>query len=418
MPKLLECRADGPEDADTQASPQRVGSAVDEQIVHKARSPVRSLRIAVAISRLNTRGGKEHDALAVAGGLAARGHNVTILTRSASLQMPAGVAVSVMTGVTGWSNHARARRFARAVAMVRDAGRFDAIISFEKFKDADAYYAADVCFARRVGWLKSWLPRYATYGRLEADCFSAGGPDILFLCRKQQQEYGQHYRFGAERATVLPPMIHPTGERRFYERRAKIRDSLGIPESAILAASVTVYPRTKGVDRSILALRDIPGLHLLVVGLQAKHAASLKQMAARAGVAGRTWLIGHRDDVADIFGAADLMLHPARVENTGLVILESLLAGTPVIASAVCGFSEYIDRFGAGIVIADPFDSSAYVDAIRTALEPNTLAELKSRARASAPHLRAEGGLDHILDAMEDTLARRHRRVTSAILGT
>jgi UDP-glucose:(heptosyl)LPS alpha-1,3-glucosyltransferase len=192
---------------------------------------------------------------------------------------------------------------------------------------------------------------------------------------------------------------------------------LGIPETATLAVSVAVYPKTKGVDRSILALRDIPGLHLVVAGLKSKHVVSLKEMAARAGVAARTWLIGHRDDVPDILGAADLMLHPARVENTGLVILESLLAGTPVIASAICGFSEYIERFGAGIVIADPFDSTSYLHAIRTTLEPNTLAELKSRARASAPRLRAEGGLDRILDAIEETLARR-QRATKEIIGT
>lgn len=390
---------------------------MEEKLVREAKNLARSLRIAVAVGKLSILGGKERDVLAIAGGLVARGHNVTILTRSATLQVPAGVAVSVMTGVGGWSNHARARRFARAVAAARHAGRFDAMISFEKLKIADVYYAADVCFASRVGRLKRWLPRYATYARLEADCFSAAGPEILFLCHKQQEEYRRHYDFGAERAFVLPPMIHPTGEKRFYERRAQVRDSLGIPETATLAVSVAVYPKTKGVDRSILALRDIPGLHLVVAGLKSKDVVSLKEMAARAGVAARTWLIGHRDDVPDILGAADLMLHPARVENTGLVILESLLAGTPVIASAICGFSEYIERFGAGIVIADPFDSTSYLHAIRTALEPNTLAELKSRARASAPRLRAEGGLDRILDAIEETLARR-QRATKEVVGT
>lgn len=376
-------------------------------LVLEARSPVASLRIAVAVAKLSTVGGKERDALAIAGGLAARGHSVTILTRAASLQVPPGVVVRLMTGVIGWTNHARARRFARAVAEARRTGSFDAIISFEKLEDADAYYATDVCFAGRVGYLKGWLPRYATYARLEAHCFSADGPDILFLCRKQESEYRQHYRLAPGRATVLPPMIHPTGEKHFYERRAKIREHFGIPETAILAVSVAVYPKTKGVDRSILALREIPKLHLLVAGLKENQAVSVRAMAARAGVAARTCLIGHRNDIPDILGAADLMLHPARVENTGLVILESLLAGTPVIASASCGFSEYIEHFGAGIIIADPFDSSAYLKAIRKALEPSTLIELKSRARASAPRLRAEGGLERILDAIERALARR-----------
>ena len=365
------------------------------------------MRIAVAVARLSALGGKERDALAIAGGLAARGHSVTILTRAASLQVPPGVVVWLVTDVVGWTNHARTRRFARAVAEARRTGSFDAIVSFEKLEEADAYYAADVCFAGQAGYLKRLLPRYATYAWLEAHCFGAAGPDILFLCRKQESEYRQHYRLAPGRATVLPPMIHPTSEKRFYERRAEIRADFGIPETAILAVSVAVYPKTKGVDRSILALHEIPKLHLVIAGLKENQVAFAKAIAARAGVADRTCLIGHRNDIPDILGAADLMLHPARVENTGLVILESLLAGTPVIASARCGFSEYIEHFDAGIVIAEPFNSGAYLNAIRKALEPNTLTELKLRARASAPRLRAEGGLERILDAVESALTRR-----------
>ena len=128
---------------------------MEEKLVREAKNLARSLRIAVAVGKLSTLGGKERDVLAIAGGLVARGHNVTIPTCSATLQVPAGVAVSVMTGVGGWSNHARARRFARAVAAARHAGRFDVMISFEKLKIADVYYAADVCFVSRVGRLEA-----------------------------------------------------------------------------------------------------------------------------------------------------------------------------------------------------------------------------------------------------------------------
>ncbi len=367
-------------------------------------------RIALAVQALDVLGGKERDALAIAGGLAARGHEVTILTRSARLQIPPGIAVR-LTGTIGWTNHGRALHFARAVATARSADGFDALISFDKLRDAEAYYAADVCLAGRARGLKAWLPRYAAYARLESDCFGADGPDILFLCRKQADEYRRHYSVDADRAVVLPPMIHGSERHGFYEKRAAVRQSFGIPASATLAASVAVYPEQKGVDRTIAALRDIPELHLLAVGL--KDAASATALAAKQGLDARACFFGHRDDVADILGAADLMLHPARLENTGLVILESLLAGVPVIASAACGFAEYIARFGAGIVLAEPFDAGQYVAAIRAAIEPNTLAEMKRLARHSAPQLRAEGGLDRILDVIEDALDRRRRRAAA-----
>jgi len=366
--------------------------------------------IALAVQALDVLGGKERDALAIAGGLAARGHVVTILTRSARLQIPPGIALR-LTGTIGWTNHGRALHFARAVATARSADGFDALISFDKLRDAEAYYAADVCLAGRALGLKAWLPRYAAYARLESDCFGADGPDILFLCRKQADEYRRHYSVDADRAVVLPPMIHGSERHGFYEKRAAVRQSFGIPASATLAASVAVYPEQKGVDRTIAALRDIPELHLLAVGL--KDAASATALAAKQGLDARAFFFGHRDDVADILGAADLMLHPARLENTGLVILESLLAGVPVIASAACGFAEYIARFGAGIVLAEPFDAGQYVAAIRAAIEPNTLAEMKRLARHSAPQLRAEGGLDRILDVIEDALDRRRRRAAA-----
>ena len=362
------------------------------------------LRIGLAIQALDRLGGKERDALAIAAGLTARGHDVTVLTRSARLPIPAGIAIRE-TAAGGWSNHDRARRFARAVGMAQRAEKFDAVLSFDKLKPADAYYAADVCFAGRVHGINAWLPRYATYARLEAECLSAAGPDMLFLCRKQADEYRRHYSLDAKRALVLPPMIHDPGPHEFYERRAAVRHGFGIPTAATLAVSVAVYSRQKGLDRTIAALGEIPQLQLLAVGL--KEPASEENLAANYGIGARARFLGYRDDVADILSAADVMLHPARLENTGLVILESLLAGVPVIASAACGFAEYIERFGAGVVLSEPFDPSEYIAAIRMATEPQTLAELKGRARDSAPRLRAEGGLERILEVVERTLRRR-----------
>ena len=376
------------------------------------------LRIAVAVQSLDTLGGKERDALAIAGGLAARGHRVTLLTRppaSAALaaltKAPAALAIEPVEALA-WSNHARARRFAQAAAQIGRDGRFDVVLSFEKSGQADAYYAADVCLAARTGPLKRWLPRYRAYLQLEADCMASGGPDLLFLCRKQADDYLRCYgpagagtSDAAARSMVLPPMIHaePTGH--FYGRRDEVRREFGVPSGAPMAVAVAVYGRQKGLDRSIDALRRIGELHLVAVGL--KDAGPMAALARRHGLAARVHLDGRRGDVADVLGAADLMLHPARVENTGLVIVESLLAGVPVIASGVCGFGEYIERFGAGTVLAEPFDADAYAAAIGAALAPARLETLRRHARDSAAPLSAEGGLERILDRIEAVLRRR-----------
>jgi glycosyltransferase involved in cell wall biosynthesis len=374
------------------------------------RGQMAGLRIAIVIEKLDLPGGKERDALAIAAGLAARGHSVTIVTRSACLKIPSGVNLSVMNSKR-WTNHGCAWSFARQLATLRETVAIDAVLSFDKVKHADAYYAADVCFASRKLGPKKWLPRYRTYARLERDCLSTDGPDLLFLCRKQATEYQRHYPIDPLRIVVLPPMIHNnSNSQEFYERRHLVRQQLGIPESAPLAVSVALYSYQKGVDRTILMLHEIPELHIIVMGL--KDTLGLQKLAAQQGVSARTRFLGYRDDVGGILGACDLMLHPARVENTGLVILESLLAGVPVIASAACGFSEYIECFRAGVVLSEPFDAAEYVKAIRASLIPDALANLKQCARESAPRLLEEGGLDRILEAIESAFVRRRERLS------
>ena len=61
-------------------------------------------------------------------------------------------------------------------------------------------------------------------------------------------------------------------------------------------------------------------------------------------------------DASMLIAAADVLIHPARCENTGTVIVEALATGTPVIATATCGFSHYVKESQGGIVIADPDD--------------------------------------------------------------
>jgi len=52
------------------------------------------------------------------------------------------------------------------------------------------------------------------------------------------------------------------------------------------------------------------------------------------------------------------MLHPAYMESGGIVLIEALVAGLPVIATDVCGFAHYVEDSGGGVVIESPFSQS------------------------------------------------------------
>jgi UDP-glucose:(heptosyl)LPS alpha-1,3-glucosyltransferase len=106
-------------------------------------------------------------------------------------------------------------------------------------------------------------------------------------------------------------------------------------------------------------------------------------MAVSLGLAERVEILQGRDDIPRFLLGADLLIHPAYNENTGTVLLEAVVAGLPVLTTAVCGYAHYIDEAGAGIVLPDPFAQTAMNealahmlndDAVRRAWQANALA--------------------------------------------
>jgi len=73
------------------------------------------------------------------------------------------------------------------------------------------------------------------------------------------------------------------------------------------------------------------------------------------GIANQVRFMGGRADVPDFLLAADLLLHPARKDNTGTVILEALVAGLPVLVTDVCGYAKHVKQSQAGLLLASPF---------------------------------------------------------------
>ncbi|RAI26421.1 glycosyl transferase family 1, partial [Rhodoplanes serenus] len=112
---------------------------------------------------------------------------------------------------------------------------------------------------------------------------------------------------------------------------------------------------------------------MLVAGLAAGDRATRDtvRLARRLGVADRIRWLGHREDMPAVMAAADLLVHPARLDTTGTVILEAVVNGLPVIASAVCGYAPHVAAADAGLVLAEPFDPAAFAAALAQAADPD-----------------------------------------------
>jgi glycosyltransferase involved in cell wall biosynthesis len=144
------------------------------------------------------------------------------------------------------------------------------------------------------------------------------------------------------------------------------RDRFGLPAAAPVAlfAGDLKTPR-KNLETVLRALPDVPGLHLAVAG---RHAGTpWPALAAALSVADRVHFLGFRTDMAALMRAADLFVLPSRYEPFGLVLLEALASGLPVVASAHAGGADLIGP-DAGVVLPDCDDAGALAAALRTLL--------------------------------------------------
>ena len=131
----------------------------------------------------------------------------------------------------------------------------------------------------------------------------------------------------------------------------------------------------KGFDVLVRAAARIPGTKILGAGRQAPS----RQMLDRAGLGDRLQWAGHVTDVAALQAAADALVLPTRYEPWGLVIVEALGAGLPVVTSRLAGAAGLVRDGVTGRLLDDPDDVSELVDAVEWAIsdlptEPDQIA--------------------------------------------
>ena len=338
------------------------------------------MRVAFAIVSLFRGGGLQRDCLGIARLLRARGHTVTVFTARISStdettigEIAADLDVEVVK-CDAWTNHGRNLRFAAAVAELT-RGRFDRLVGFDKLICLDVLYCADpsIRFRLRSNPFLGLLPRYRALARLEKNSFAAKATTrLLLLNERQASEYRQVWSTDAERLFLVPPTISLARRQPAFRHdgtRERVRDALAIENSIWSWLSICMQPHNKGLDRVVDALAAFPKARLLVVGANAadKRAAACLRRAQNLDVNERITWLGYRSDLGELMAASDVLVHPARLETTGSVILEAVINGLPVVTTTACGYSRHVETAQAGIVVAEPFRQDDFLSALTKA---------------------------------------------------
>ncbi len=134
-----------------------------------------------------------------------------------------------------------------------------------------------------------------------------------------------------------------------------------------LIATVGRLAEQKGQRYLIEAIervrQEFPLATALIVGHDGGLRSALEDMILRARLEESVILTGFRNDVAGIVGGTDLFVLPSLWEGFGLVLLEAMAAGCPVVASNVASVKEIVVHDETGLLVP-PADSAALSDAI------------------------------------------------------
>ncbi|MDQ3781273.1 MAG: glycosyltransferase [Chloroflexota bacterium] len=161
--------------------------------------------------------------------------------------------------------------------------------------------------------------------------------------------------------------------------RDDARKQLDLPPDQPILLFVGRIDPIKGIDTLLAAserLRDHPALTspplILFVGGDLDAAgepegplAAVVAEADARGVADRFRFVGSQpqDQLPLFYSAADLVVVPSRYESFGLVAIEAMACGTPVVASRVGGLTFTIDEGGSGLLVP-PNDPEALAEAV------------------------------------------------------
>lgn len=339
--------------------------------------------IALCLFKYFPYGGLQRDFLAIGKELYKRGHQIRVYTRSWQGEKPSEFDI-IEVPVRALTNHSANVKYYEWVKNHLASHPVDKVVGFNRMPGLDFYYDADVCYAEKIeqeqrGFFYRISGRCKHYLEYEKAVFEKGTKTkILLLSRVQQTYFQKHYQTESERFFLLPPGISPS--RKYQnapsEAREKICKELDIPISSFLLLQIGSDFSRKGVDRSIEALASLPEdirqkTHFIVIGQDNPN--NFIKLSKKLKVDTNVHFLLGRNDIPHFIAGCDILLHPARSENTGTVILEALVGGLPEIVSRECGYSQYVNIANTGYVIEKPFSQENYTIKLKQALENKKL---------------------------------------------
>lgn len=412
------------------------------------------MRIALIIEHFDSaRGGAERMTVWLAQQLAKRGHQVHVVCHNTSANINkyrrATLGASWDADRSAQS-HPHEQDVTEGVHIHKLGGiKINTAIGFARFgahasKFCDEHHF-DICHSMTVAWPADiYQPHAGIYARIQMQAIaSREGMDshfkrlMLTLSPKQQtlialeknafrpvdkggvrcvlsisgmmtRELETIYDVEASRVVEIenPRMTDPPDLTQAAEKRAWLRSHLGLSADARVAVFVGHDFRRKGLRWAIEAIaKTQQQWSLLVVGL-GKARDYIDQINA-AGLQNRVKLLGPTREVNTVYMAGDALLLPTFYDSFGLVAIEAMAHGLPVISTEFLGASEVIKRNQAGTIVPTPRHTDDMARALDSLPVSGVEADaLRQRAITGAGGMPGDAYVDRVLELYERMKSR------------
>ncbi|MBN1580247.1 MAG: glycosyltransferase [Anaerolineae bacterium] len=212
---------------------------------------------------------------------------------------------------------------------------------------------------------------------------------------------------------LTPPIdVVPTGiELDKFEggNGERIRQEWGIAQNEKLLLFAGRVGFEKGIDLILNAMprihERIPNARLVIVG-EGPALDALKKMAVELGIEQWVHFAGYKPhtEMADVYAAADLFLFASQTESQGLVTIEAMASGTPVVAVRGPGTLDQLKNETGGLL--SPPDQDVFADQVIRLAQDGRLYERKVlEARQRAQDFSSQTMARSMLDIYESLLA-------------
>ncbi|CAG0935230.1 glycogen synthase [Thermoflexales bacterium] len=192
--------------------------------------------------------------------------------------------------------------------------------------------------------IEKWLDRYTDHYVAGSDYIRAYGINNGIMCPDKITRI--YYALRREHISVIDDSM-------------AYRTRLGIPNSSPVAGAIARLELQKGLVYFIQAmpvvLQQVPDAHFIISG-DGPLREALCTEAEQQGVSSRVHFTGWESEVGRVLSVLNIMVTPSLWEAFGIVNLEAMACGVPIVASRVNGIPEVVRDNETGLLVppADP----------------------------------------------------------------